>query len=107
VGEAEGFSVIEARDGLAALQYAVEDQPAAIVIDEELARSNSQNQSALTAADVRKRLESEPSTQSIPVHIMTPNNPVGIVPQNPGAPRTFVPLMAQRRYAAVAEREAV
>ena len=84
--EAEGYAVIEARDGLAALQYAVEDGPMMILIDPDLSiglvdratppigsglststDSGLSSRPGLSASDVQRRLMREPQTESIPV----------------------------------------
>lgn len=58
-----GFFLIQARDGLAALQHAVEDAPAMIVLDESLG--------GIEASAIRDRLAAEIQTVSIPVRIVS------------------------------------
>lgn len=54
---------IEARDGLAALQNAVEDRPALVVIDDALA--------GFKAADLVARLAAAPETSALPVFVLS------------------------------------
>jgi DNA-binding response OmpR family regulator len=56
-----GFSVIEARDGLAGLQRAVEDSPDWVLIDADL--------SILDGAEICRRLRSDDSTRDLPIAI--------------------------------------
>lgn len=76
--EAEGFTALEARDGLAALQYAVEEKPTMILVDPDLARVPADRDTAsprsgaltcqgLSAGDVQRRLSREAQTRAIPV----------------------------------------
>ena len=54
---------IEARDGLAALQNAVEDRPVMIVIDDAL--------EGFKAADLAARLAASPETSAVPVFVLS------------------------------------
>lgn len=57
--QAEGVVVIEARDALAGLQYAVEGTPDMVVVSESLG--------GLDGLDVVARITSEPESRGIPV----------------------------------------
>lgn len=59
--ECEGFEVLEARDGLAGMQRALEDTPDLIVLDLGL--------SGLDGIDVCSRLREEKETRGIPIVI--------------------------------------
>ena len=85
VVEAEGCDVVEARDGLAALQYAIEAAPTLILIDPDLSEVFDDGLQAsrslgLSAIDVRMRLRTEPQTETIPVVL-----PFSAFLRNPGA----------------------
>jgi DNA-binding response OmpR family regulator len=62
----DGFDLIEARDGLAGLQRAVQDAPDLILISAELP--------GLTGLDVCERLAAEPSTGAVPI-LMVADDP--------------------------------
>lgn len=55
----EGFDVIEARDGLAGLQRAVEDAPDVVLVTPEL--------TGLDGEEIRRRLAGDPATRHLPV----------------------------------------
>ena len=61
--EREGHEVLEARDGLAGLQRAVEDAPALILIDDGL--------TGIDAAAICRGLEDEVATRDVPVLVST------------------------------------